>query len=411
MADLQLIQQALAQHGHAGSLLERALYAVLASPSASALVQGMGPPLAAIQFVDSGRAALLLTHGWPNDQTRHVRTAVKALAARGLEICVVSDNPADGHALMAAMPMYTRSPVPLYRLDGAGTLHVLGRSRADHAPLHAALRGPLPRPTPQDWDALQLDQAQRQQTWRQHSEQAAAQLKQIRTRPAVATHALLTVLGLVFALQMYVNPTGDGLILQRMGALDAEAVRAGQWWRLVSCTFLHGNFMHVMFNGMVLLALGQSLERLLGVPRFLILYTVSGLLGALFSAWRLHDGGLSVGASGALWGLLGAEAALVYLPQSPWPPAIRQAARQTVMTNLVLNVLVSLAPHVDFAAHAGGGLAGALLVAAGLAGQGQKDHAIPVPANPVWIWAAAGVLCLLYAVGLGLALWHSPLRL
>jgi rhomboid protease GluP len=80
-----------------------------------------------------------------------------------------------------------------------------------------------------------------------------------------------------------------------------------QWWRLVTAMFLHGGLIHIGFNMMSLLQLGPALEELYGSARYLFLYVVTGAFGFLVSAYMGH---FSLGASGAILGLVGAMLAV-----------------------------------------------------------------------------------------------------
>ncbi len=108
---------------------------------------------------------------------------------------------------------------------------------------------------------------------------------------------------------------GTGVELPRGRAADGGESTgrwslAGEIWRLLSHAFLHGSVVHLLVNSISLFSLGGMLERLLGWRRFLVLYTVSALAGGLASAF-VGGARLSVGASGAIFGLLGATFALV----------------------------------------------------------------------------------------------------
>src|SRR5260370_39465363 len=87
-----------------------------------------------------------------------------------------------------------------------------------------------------------------------------------------------------------------------------------QWWRLVTAMFLHGGLIHIGFNMMTLMQFGPALEELYGSARYLFLYVVTGALGCLASALMGH---FSIGASGALLGLIGAMLARDL--ESGWP--------------------------------------------------------------------------------------------
>lgn len=217
-----------------------------------------------------------------------------------------------------------------------------------------------------------------------------------------ATLALAFVILAVFGLQALWGGTDLPPLLARMGSLVPGRVRDGEWWRLFSCTFLHGGVLHVGLNVLVLWILGRSLERFIGSTRFVIIYFAAGLAGSLSSS--LFVSSQSVGASGAIWGLLGAEAALAFYPRPLLPPSLIGVARRTAAANLGLNLVNSFNPHVDLAAHVGGGLMGAtvlvLLAASGRLSSGGRA------APPVGglLRAAAALLSGCFLCGLCVAL-------
>lgn len=91
--------------------------------------------------------------------------------------------------------------------------------------------------------------------------------------------------------------------LVRLGALESSHVFEGEYWRMLSCTFLHGGVDHILGNMMMLYVLGMACEHAFGRAQFLFLYVAAGIAGAAFS---LMGGLPSVGASGAIFGLAGA---------------------------------------------------------------------------------------------------------
>jgi membrane associated rhomboid family serine protease len=130
-------------------------------------------------------------------------------------------------------------------------------------------------------------------------------------------------------------------------------VQDGDWWRVFTAAFEHVGLLHLVLNMLALLVFGTELERAIGRWRFLALYVVSLLGGALaiqlFSDPRVP----TAGASTAIYGLLGGLAVLLL--------AGRQSLRGLV-TLLVINVLISvLVPNVSWVGHIGGLLAGALV--------------------------------------------------
>lgn len=236
-------------------------------------------------------------------------------------------------------------------------------------------------------------------------------------RRLIATPTLLVTILLVYALEFAFDAESYMPAMMRLGALQRDAVLSGEVWRLVTSTFLHGSIMHLFFNVYVLYSLGSTLERILGTSRFVVLYLASGLGGAALSLMFLD--GTSVGASGALWGLMAAEFLLSWRGQGILPEPLRVSLRNGAGQNLVLNVLNSFRPGVDWAAHAGGGLVGAVFALFGLLTLGLPRWAELSPFQPVppdrlpgfmkvGAWVSAAVL----AVGLlgGLALgrvWES----
>ena len=229
-------------------------------------------------------------------------------------------------------------------------------------------------------------------------------------RTPIVTYTLLGVIALVYCLQLLFGAVDFGPAAIRMGALSLSRVEAGEVWRLVSCTFLHGSLMHLLLNGFVLLSIGVSLEPLLGSARFLALYTASAIGGSLLSLVFLGEK-YSVGASGAIWGLMCAQAAFAWFSKGILPDAMQKPMRSGVGQNLLLNVMNSLRPGVDFGAHAGGGIVGALLVVTGILTVGMPRWALVPPGEeapedrvPAPLNLAARLSGLLLALGLGAAL-------
>lgn len=134
----------------------------------------------------------------------------------------------------------------------------------------------------------------------------------------------------------------------------------GQWWRLISATFLHGGWLHLVFNAYALYVLGPVLERLYGSRRFVVLYVGAGLLASLASLWLT---GRSVGASGAIFGLLGALMAFGLRHRQKLPPKVGKAFGVGMLPWVVINIGIGFIPglQIDNAAHIGGLIAGALL--------------------------------------------------
>ena len=127
-------------------------------------------------------------------------------------------------------------------------------------------------------------------------------------------------------------------------------------WQLVTAMFAHGSLEHLLMNMVSLWWLGTLLERMQGTVRFAIVYFVSGIMGNLVFA--LFSDGYAVGASGAIFGMLGAVAVLLYKHrQSP----VAKAMLQGLLVMIAINVVNSFMPGIALEAHFGGLLAGALV--------------------------------------------------
>lgn len=165
----------------------------------------------------------------------------------------------------------------------------------------------------------------------------------------------------IFVLGLFTPNLETWLVIN--GANQGVAVlEGGQYWRLFTSMFLHGSILHVAFNMLALFNLGQGLEQTFGRRRFLAVYLLSGLGGSIMSAVLNTPNTFSVGASGAVFGLMGAYLVFLYENRGLMGGAAR-AGIQSVVFYLVLNLMIGIAPgsNIDNWAHIGGFLAGAAL--------------------------------------------------
>lgn len=226
------------------------------------------------------------------------------------------------------------------------------------------------------------------------------------TRP-VATIGLIVAIAVVFGLQ-WVWGHGNTLApLRVMGSLVPPAVADGEVWRLASSAFLHAGIQHAGFNALALWILGSFVERILGSRRLLVLVLGSALAGNLASLAVYRDV-QSVGASGGVWGLLGAGAVLGFASRGLLHPALVPGVRRAAGINLALNLFVSFLPQVNVAAHLGGGLCGAALMfvpawTRGLPRYGPGDDPARIDPSPTFLRPAAVGLVALFAVAIATA--------
>ena len=235
-------------------------------------------------------------------------------------------------------------------------------------------------------------------------------LTKVKSRRPYATWGIAVLIGLMFALQLFVGHMDTNAAFIRMGALYPPRVfEQGEFWRLASCTLLHADWMHVLFNVYVLVVLGVFVERIIGTPRFLVLYVCSAFAGSVGSLFFLGQG-FSVGASGAVWGLLGAHGVLAFRPTGLLPELMLPGVKKAAMINLGLNVLNSFRPQVDMWAHFAGGAAGALvflLLSRGVPRaptslQDSVPAQVPSP-KVMWPLGAGAMLLLVSLTGVAIA--------
>ncbi|CAN8315210.1 unnamed protein product [Cochlearia groenlandica] len=147
--------------------------------------------------------------------------------------------------------------------------------------------------------------------------------------------------------------------LEKMGALNVSmVVQKHQVWRLFTCIWLHAGVFHVLANMLSLIFIGIRLEQEFGFVRIGLLYMISGFGGSLLSSLFNRDG-ISVGASGALFGLLGAMLSELLTNWTIY--ANKFAALLTLVFIIAVNLAVGILPHVDNFAHLGGFASGFLL--------------------------------------------------
>jgi rhomboid protease GluP len=211
--------------------------------------------------------------------------------------------------------------------------------------------------------------------------------------PPWLTCAILAALALVFVVELsvgarpgaeFLTPPIDTLVALG-GASGALVQGQGEWWRLFTATLLHGGPLHLLLNGVGLFLGGVVLEGLLGRAWLGALFVLGALGGSIASVLINDPGTVSVGASGAIMGLLAAAMVATYR----LPPAHR-APLQMPLVQMLVPSLIPLTfqrsgGHIDFAAHIGGALTGLL---AGLALLRTWPAADP---HPRFRRAAAGV--------------------
>ena len=152
-------------------------------------------------------------------------------------------------------------------------------------------------------------------------------------------------------------------------ANNYEFVQNGQIYRLLTSMFLHSDIIHIACNMYALYILGPQVERYYGKTKFLLIYLLSGLLGSIFSCAFMSADTISIGASGAIFGLLGSIAYFTYYYRATLQGLLRSQVVPVILLNLAIGFMV---PGIDISGHIGG-LIGGILVSMGI-GIGDKGR-------------------------------------
>ena len=229
----------------------------------------------------------------------------------------------------------------------------------------------------------------------------------------VASRVILGVLLAMFVVQVlysiirydsWTTFTGANIYaLVDLGAKVNEYIADGEAWRLFTATLLHDGILHLFFNLYALFALGPMLEGYLGPLRFTIIYVLGGLFGSLLS--YAFSPSISVGASGAIFGIIGATTVYFFRYRNNFG-ARGRAILQNMLVVIVINLIFGLsAGNIDNWGHIGGLLGGAL-VAVGLMPRYQPPAVVrygPQPLEEVdrrpWELAWVVVCSILFVAG------------
>lgn len=194
-----------------------------------------------------------------------------------------------------------------------------------------------------------------------------------KTKPIVITYLLIAMCVLMFCLTYILGSSSlDIDTLYEFGAVFAPAVKQGQVLRLLVGTFLHAGIIHLMVNMYSLYVIGSQLENFIGKVKLLIIYLVSALSGSLMSC--LFSNYLSVGASGAIFGLLGSMLYFGYHYRLYLGNVLKTQIIPLITMNLLLGFMLN---GIDNAAHIGGLIGGYLItMALGINGKTEKNEQI-----------------------------------
>jgi membrane associated rhomboid family serine protease len=168
------------------------------------------------------------------------------------------------------------------------------------------------------------------------------------TNPTPVVIGLVVICVVAFAASGF----GKSSVIDRLGMWPYGVHYFHQNYRLVTSLFLHLDFLHIAFNMVTLLVVGPAVEVMLGKARFLVLYLLAGLGGNVLSYLIAPVSGVSAGASGAIFGVMGAYVVLARLQRKPMGP---------VVALIIINLVIGFTGNVEWQAHVGGLVVGAAL--------------------------------------------------
>lgn len=219
---------------------------------------------------------------------------------------------------------------------------------------------------------------------------------------APVTLGLLLAIAAVFLVESAHEGGSQSVVtLYDLGATTPDTLQDGQWWRLVASCFLHIGIVHLVGNAIALFWLGRMAEQLYGSLRYLGIYLAAGIGGSIMAVC-LSTSAIEAGASGAIWGVMGA------LLVGSWRNADRpgrisgRAIRQSIGSIIILNVIISFTPGVSLSAHLGGCVSGSVLaLCIPFAGvhESQATRTICTAASCAIIVVSAALMLTIFSTG------------
>src|SRR5262249_26763999 len=150
----------------------------------------------------------------------------------------------------------------------------------------------------------------------------------------------------------FASPTGA--VLYDFGGFNTALFKAGEWWRMVTCNFLHIGFMHLLFNSIALIQIGPLVEEVYGSQKYIFIYLATGIISSVASFLFGING---AGASGAIFGLIGLMAIYGYRQGGIWGKNLMRQMLIWAGMGIVFGFMI----HANNVAHIGGFIGGAVL--------------------------------------------------
>ena len=199
--------------------------------------------------------------------------------------------------------------------------------------------------------------------------------KIFKTKKPLVTEVLIAINIAIFLLMAFSSMIGTGLsnLITYYGANNYILIQNSGFiglYRLVTSMFIHADIFHIFFNMYALFVVGTQVERYYGKKKFIAIYFISGIIGSLFSNVFMPETSISIGASGAIFGLFGALAYFAYNYRALLGDFLKSSIIPVIIINLCLGLFIS---GIDVSAHIGGLISGVLTsVALGASGKEKK---------------------------------------
>lgn len=175
-------------------------------------------------------------------------------------------------------------------------------------------------------------------------------------------HPVTSLILLINLMMVIVLTTTGGFGLDnliRYGAIyPALVTEYNQYYRILTAMILHGSFLHFLMNSFVLYYLGGHMERLIGPFKYLVVYLLSGVVSSLFVIFLGPAGAVTIGASGAIFGVMGGLLTLTFIRKQWFNPQAIRSIRQLMVINLIITFVI---PNISREGHIGGLIVGLLL--------------------------------------------------
>jgi len=225
------------------------------------------------------------------------------------------------------------------------------------------VRSSMPKP---GWaEAIELLRSQTVQTVTEETKQAEEieKVMKLSRSNLYVTYGIIAINVVVFILMIIdgaeIFTVKNGLVHIEWGSNVTGLTLSGEWWRLITSTFLHFGIIHLAMNMYALYTAGVYLEPMLGKTKYIAAYLCTGIIAGIVSLWWHKDGVNGAGASGAIFGLYGVFLALLFT--NLIPKQVRSALLQSIGIFVVFNIVYGMRSGIDNAAHIGGLLSGMLI--------------------------------------------------